>query len=535
MKSHQLLKAPFQHGFLFSRPLVMYCFKTCHDSAWKHYIRFLKYRHEKLYEEALSEIDNAIKVCNSIAFRYFLLSEKLTVLGYMGKHEEGIKLYSHLRGRMRNVSPNLRSIFIGNLLNYCSMYLHNAFECLGRIKPEAHHLEKSSYAFILIGKARYMARTGNVKEAIESYEKALKILQEIPHPSGIIACLNDMAWYTKEKDPEKAKDMAEEALYWNGYFFDAPRFYALDTLFEVQRTTSDPAIVETARLIEIASEGLKDSASDLLKKDQRLFLRLNNSLYRNTKSLQRFLRRNTTSIKHLSEITGVARNRLSDILNGKTQKIRGETLRKIAKALEKSNILSFPPPLLSEWVKLRIEENFSAALREIKTKRLEERQILFLSTYTALIDRKFLSRKERLKKAYTLLEDIESFADFMAKDHRTMEFVVSMVKAHPFVEGRKEAVKRALARMKRKRLERFVLRYIEMKESDRKLLDRFLRNYGRYDGVRFGIRLKGPEVVREFAKKYSLKVQPLFVAFWCEEDGRARRRLERVLKHMVLN
>ncbi|WP_369792336.1 helix-turn-helix domain-containing protein [Thermotoga sp. 2812B] len=47
-------------------------------------------------------------------------------------------------------------------------------------------------------------------------------------------------------------------------------------------------------------------------------------------------------------MTGVSRNRLSDILNGKTQKIRGEMLRKIAKALEKSNILSFPPPLLNE-------------------------------------------------------------------------------------------------------------------------------------------------------------------------------------------
>jgi len=151
----------------------------------------------------------------------------------------------------------------------------------------------------------------------------------------------------------------------------------------------------------------------------------------------------------------------------------------------------------------------------------------------ALLDREFLSRKERLKRAYKLLEDIESFADFMAKDHRTMEFVVSMVKAHPFIEGRKETVKRALGRMKRKRLERFTLRYIEMKESDRKLLDRFLRNYGRYDGVRFGVRLKGPDVVREFARRYSLKVQPLLVAFWCEEDGRVRRRLERILRYMV--
>jgi len=84
--------------------------------------------------------------------------------------------------------------------------------------------------------------------------------------------------------------------------------------------------------------------------------------------------------------------------------------------------------------------------------------------------------------------------------------------------------------MKRKKLERFTLKYIEMKEPDRKFLDRFLRNYGRYDGVRFGIRLKGPDVVREFAKKYHLKIQPLFATFWCEEDSRVRKRLEKMMK-----
>lgn len=35
-----------------------------------------------------------------------------------------------------------------------------------------------------------------------------------------------------------------------------------------------------------------------------------------------------------------------------------------------------------------------------------------------------------------------------------MEFVVSMVEAHPFIEGRKEAVKKALERMKGKKLEK---------------------------------------------------------------------------------
>ncbi|WP_369792325.1 hypothetical protein [Thermotoga sp. 2812B] len=50
--------------------------------------------------------------------------------------------------------------------------------------------------------------------------------------------------------------------------------------------------------------------------------------------------------------------------------------------------------------------------------------------------------------------------------------------------------------------------------------------------MRFEIRLKGPEVVRGFARKYSLKVQPLFVAFWFKEDGRVRRRLLGIIQHM---
>ena len=84
-----------------------------------------------------------------------------------------------------------------------------------------------------------------------------------------------------------------------------------------------------------------------------------------------------------------------------------------------------------------------------------------------------------------------------------------------------------------KKLWEFIQGYIRLDEYDRKLMDRFLRNYGRYEGIRFGMRVKGPEVVRKFAKKYHLEIQPSFLAYWCEDDGRVRRRQERVLKEIV--
>nr|WP_153020863.1 hypothetical protein [Kosmotoga sp. DU53] len=80
------------------------------------------------------------------------------------------------------------------------------------------------------------------------------------------------------------------------------------------------------------------------------------------------------------------------------------------------------------------------------------------------------------------------------------------------------------------RIDEFIKHYVKFNEHNRKLLDRFLRNYGRYDGIRFGVRIDGPERVRAFAKRYRLKIQPCFIAYWCEEDGRTRRKLERILE-----
>ena len=164
-----------------------------------------------------------------------------------------------------------------------------------------------------------------------------------------------------------------------------------------------------------------------------------------------------------------------------------------------------------------------------------ERERRFLATYMAQVRRKklYISRKDKLEKAFELLGRVEEFEKLMGKRHETMEFVIEMVKAHPYIEGRKEAAGKALSRMGKRKLERFARRYIEMEERDKELFDRYLRNYGRYDGIRFGMRFKRPEVVREFARMYSLKIQTSFAAFWEEEDGRVRERLERILGYIA--
>ena len=75
--------------------------------------------------------------------------------------------------------------------------------------------------------------------------------------------------------------------------------------------------------------------------------------------------------------------------------------------------------------------------------------------------------------------------------------------------------------------------HISLRESDRQVADRFLRNYGRYEKMRLRTRLKGPQVIREFAKKYRARVQPAFAAYWIESDGRVRRHIENLAGRFV--
>ncbi len=220
------------------------------------------------------------------------------------------------------------------------------------------------------------------------------------------------------------------------------------------------------------------------------------------------------------------------IITGKTKKIRGDTLRKIMRFPAG---VKAPFPVYNEWVKMEVEASFKEAMERIKEMAPVERERKFLSTYMAQVRRKklYISGKDKLQEAFELLGRAEGFEEFMGKRHETMEFVMEMVKAHPYIEGRKEAAGKALSRMRKRKLEKFACKYIQMEEKDKELFDRLLGSYGRYDGIKFGIKFRRSEVVREFARMYSLKIQTTFAAFWEEEDGRVRERLERILRYIA--
>ncbi|QTA37362.1 hypothetical protein JYK00_06365 [Thermosipho ferrireducens] len=326
-----------------------------------------------------------------------------------------------------------------------------------------------------------------------------------------------------------AYSISQKAVYWLGYYRETPGnlFGSLDTLFAIEIDLLFLfSISRTAKVITTLSG--PERYFKLFEKAKKMITDYRVSSYENTEELRKYLRKVLKSYRGKN----VSMKGICDILTGKTKKVRGNTLKKII--MKKVVDIEVPSPIYNELIKTELEEKFDKSVRKLENLPHFERKLLFISTYMAQVGREkfYLSRKDKFKTAYELLKNVEEFGKYMSKRYETKEFVVEMVEAHPYVEGRKAVVRKAIDRMEIKRLREFVQRYIELDEHDRNLMDRFLRNYGRYDSVRFGIRVKGPEPVSVFAKKYRLKIQPTLLAYWCEDDKRVKRRLERILKEL---
>lgn len=216
--------------------------------------------------------------------------------------------------------------------------------------------------------------------------------------------------------------------------------------------------------------------------------------------------------------------------------MRGETIRKLIKGLKlKPNPLNDPAPLINEGMKMKIKDAFLDALGKLKEMKPNDRIILLLSTYMSILDKKeklpYLSRKGKLEQAIKLsTADIHKFTNFMSHRYETMRFASDMVnEIHPFIEGRKNLVKKFLGRMSMKRMRRFAVNYAKLTEGDRRRIDAFARDYTRYD-LGWKVYLKLPDELREFVEFFHLKKRSSTLAFFASERPAERKKILRALQ-----
>lgn len=527
-KLPELFMPIFRYG-AFAKPLIIKIINSNLPNSIRYIALSFLHTWKGDYNKALYYTHKALDLCRNGSIRYLLLARKLSCKASLGEKDE--KLYRFLKSNLNKMSGRTREEIEAVISNVEARWGMEKLKRETRIWGSKKILPV--LAFLHLAKARKLAEKGNLSQAINHYIQAYRISKDIPHPSGITSSLNGLAWRIRKKHPFWAHSVSKKAVYYLGYYREVPGnlFGCLDTLFVIEKAINSCSIAQTAQII--ASLPVPKGYEELSTEAEKSIPNYNISMYENTEEQRKYLRMLIASYRK----ENVSIGGLSAIFTGKTKVIRGNTLKKIIERITESrnmDITHMPYPIYNELVKIEIEKGFQEVIKSLEQLSLSERKVLFISTYMAQIERGkfYLSRKDKFKEAYEALGETRKLKRYMSKRYETMEFMIDMVRAHPYIDGRKAVVRKAIERIGKKRLDEFVRRYIEFDEADRKLLDRFLRNYGRYEGIRFGIRIDGPERVRSFAKRYNLKIQQCFIAYWCEEGGRTRRKLEKILENI---
>jgi len=116
---------------------------------------------------------------------------------------------------------------------------------------------------------------------------------------------------------------------------------------------------------------------------------------------------------------------------------------------------------------------------------------------------------------------MERFTNFMSKRYETMKFVMDMVKAHSY---RKAAVLHFLNRIPNEGKKK-----IYLSEGERLVIERFMRNYIRYN-KRWRFRVKLPQEMEIYVDKFHFKKTPGALAYYTFNKKREKEKLVEVLE-----
>ncbi len=354
----------------YSKPVLSYLLDNKIDICYKNYLRSLEYIWKREYEKALKEVNSGLKKCKeNKSLYYLLLSNKFIILFYLKDIEKFKILYNKIRKEYKKIPPSVRKITNLLLINY-SLMNEDSNLSKSRFWGKDKEISPSTKLFLLIGKARREIKEGRIEKGIFYYQKGLQIAAKIPHPSGIITCYNDISWYLMNEKPFKSLYYAEKGIYYLAYYFEDPKiyFYILDTNFNIERKLNFYRIFETGEIINIYKDDdfVKNKYSNLLNEIRKFGINFDKNLYKNSLNLRNYLKKQIKNIKKASKLTKISRNKLSNILNGKTKNIRGDTIRKLINGLNIDIDNNIPNEIFSEIIKIKIDQNFKNSVEYLK-------------------------------------------------------------------------------------------------------------------------------------------------------------------------
>lgn len=494
----------------YSKPVLNYLLDNKIDVCYKNYLKSLEYIWNREYEKALKEVNCGLKKCKeNKSLYYLLLSNKFIILFYLKDIENFKILYNKIRKEYKKIPPSVRKITNQTLINYSFMN-EDLNLPKSRFWSKDKEISPSTKLFLLIGKARKEIKEGRIEKGVSYYQKGLQIATKIPHPTGIITCCNDISWYLINEKPFKSLYYAEKGVYYLSYYFEDPKinFYVLDTIFNIEKKLNYYKIFETSEIIGIYKDDdfVKSKYSNLLNEIKKFDVNFNKNLYKNSLKLRNYLKKQIKNINKTSKLTKISRNKLNNILNGKTKNIRGDTIRKLVNGLNIDIDNDIPNEIFSEIIKIRIDQNFKNSVEYLKEKSEIERNKLIVSTYMALFNRKnlykYLIKKDVLKRIIYLIDnDFYIFINFTQKKYETKRFISYILNPPTFIKGRRNLILKFLDNIDKAKLNFIINFYLNIKENEREILDIFIRNYIRFDkishslGINSDIRFKHNDII----------------------------------------
>ncbi|MDI3523358.1 MAG: hypothetical protein PWQ07_132 [Kosmotoga sp.] len=513
------------------------------DRVWRSFFVALKLEGERKYEEALAMINKALKKCLVPSLRYALLTRKLSLLLKSGRYKEGRPIYISLRKNLHKITPEIRyTLTINALLLYCSKVEGPYTSCLGKLK--LNNMEENALSFTLLNVGRELVKKGKTREGIKKFIESFKMAEKSKHPAGMILALNAIAWYSREEHPVLGLKVAEKAAYLAGYFTDRPwNFYVLHTLFTLLSKTRKRCLVPLSRtivgLITRLPEWEKERSKLVIEKARKiysLFSSTGNSKYEVSHELREYLDKYIRNISKVSRLTGIDRKNISRIIHGKTRTIKGETLRKIIAGLNLHvDPMSAPGPIVSEWVKIRIDEQSRIYLSKLYNLNPLERKKEVFTAYSCFAGRRDLfrnlTRKGSIDRLFTLLDDPENLEKELDSKFIWSYFLYACNTLSDYEKARKALAMLFINHFPPKKTKKFLNSYFSTDETTRELVDEFIRNYIRYNR-KWGIRLEN-QSYSELAKRLGLKAQSMVIAMYCFDKRSRRKVVENFLENLT--
>ncbi|PNS00186.1 hypothetical protein X927_04250 [Petrotoga mexicana DSM 14811] len=522
------------------------------------YINVLKLKWDVKYDEALEVIDKELQKLKKGGLYYLYLDQKIYILNRIKQKKDVKKVFDELKDNFDNIPVYVRGLVVETLKNIHELY-YEPDESMEKIRYWSKNYEQNPVdkGFILLSKARGEKNEERYEEAVSLNVEAFKVLKTIPHPSGMVQALNNICWWLKDTNKEKALVFIFPLGFYLGYYFDDDNFNvfnSLDTMFQVQKNNNDPLVYETAFIFSRLVSSLSGDKKKIIWNefeytihDVRCFVlnirnRNRNRNYLNTKTLRAFIRKEIGKEKTPIDSINISERTLKEFLSAKTKHIQPSTLRNIIDALEFEITTSTPICIIKELKKKDIDKKFEINLEKFKNLP-QKRQISELFTsYLA----HYYKEEIDLKKVIKEIEDdslTEERCDYYTKELINSTFernpkidfdsLLTNIQEpeihtnknitfneHPFYLGRKEVVKRFMKDLNKKNLKEFIENYIDLDIRQKKTVEKFIMNYGRYYDLKDIPKEFTPKVPKEinpFVKKYTLKRKPSAISFYVFE------------------